>query len=111
VKEKDSTARDFVKRITDSKALADFEKKVTWLTPSSAHINVRRPYGLWVGMSIFAIGPAMCESENGNAIRHSDVAWRLKQLALDKADNAWGRVKTARKRRELLDAHLLAVKK
>jgi len=93
--------RDFVDRITSSKTLEGLEKQVTWLGPVSAHISVRRSYGAWRGVTIFAISGAMCESENGAVMRHADIAYRLRQLTLDKTSNAWGRAKAlSRDKRE-----------
>jgi hypothetical protein len=99
VKDKDSTAHDFVARILASKSLSNLETRVTWLTSSSATIGVRRAYGSWASVTIFVIGEATCESENGCAMRHVDVAYRLKQLTLDKSSNSWGRAKALRDRR------------
>lgn len=88
-----SANRDFVERVLQAKSLDGLEKQVTWLDSVSAHISVRRSYGPWRGVTIFAITGAMCESENGAAMRHADIAHRLKQLVLDKPARAWGRAK------------------
>lgn len=80
-----SASKAFTHRITSSKSLSGLETRVTWLGDRTATISVRHVYGPWVSLTIFAIGESMCESENGSAVRHADVAYRLKQLVLDNA--------------------------
>ena len=99
IQDKDSTPEDFIARVLAAKSLAGLETKVTWLGDRTVSILVRRAYGLWAGVTLFSVSGTKCESENGAPMHHGDVAYRLKQLTLDKSSNSWGRAKALRDRR------------
>ena len=89
----------FEKRVRGCASLRGLLVSVTWLTPLSATFSARHPYGPLFGVTVFEFDPLthFCQSENGALMRHSDVAYRLKQRVTDKAFRAEAKAREKRK--------------